>query len=62
MLSLLLSKEDIYKLKLIKKYAKIRFRRFWKEWGINKEEAYGIFAVILLFVFLFEIGIIGCMI
>lgn len=35
----LLSKEDQRKIRLIKKYAKIRLKRFWKEWGITKEDA-----------------------
>lgn len=28
-----------FKLRLIKKYAKIRFKRFWREWGITKHQA-----------------------
>ena len=31
-------KETRHKLRLIKKYAKIRFKRFWSEWGITKNE------------------------
>ena len=30
--------ERARKWKLIKKYAKIRFERFWDEWGITKQE------------------------
>jgi hypothetical protein len=63
-----LSKEDRYKIRLIKKYARIRFRRFkgrfkkfWDEWGISKEEFGMIITVLLFFVFLFELYIVGCM-
>ena len=35
----LLSKEDQRKIRLIKKYAKIRLKRFWKEWGVTTEDA-----------------------
>ncbi len=38
----LIKKANARKIKLIKKYAKIRFERFWKEWGISKEE-FGMF-------------------
>lgn len=31
-------KETRHKLRLIRKYAKIRIKRFWREWGISKEE------------------------
>ena len=33
-----MSKETRHKLRLIRKYAKIRIKRFWREWGISKEE------------------------
>ena len=56
----LLSKEDKRKIKLIKKYAKIRFRRFWNEWGISKEEALDFVGALSIFVMLFALYIIGC--
>ena len=46
---------------LIKKYAKIRFNRFWSEWGISKEEL-GMFAGALsMFIIPFALYIFGCM-
>lgn len=45
--------ERVYKIRLILHYAKIRFRRFWKEWGISKREflefvaAFGLVILIL---------------
>lgn len=56
-----LSKEDIYKIRLIKKYARIRFKRFWKEWGVTKEEAIGLLACISIFAFIFALYILCCM-
>lgn len=56
-----LSKKDMYKIRLIKKYARIRFKRFWKEWGVTKEEAIEFLACISIFVFLFALYILGCM-
>ena len=49
-----MSKENIKKIKLIKKYARIRFNRFWKEWGLSKEDVkifgsiFGLFATMYL--------------
>lgn len=34
----LIKKANARKIRLIKKYARIRFHRFWKEWGVTKEE------------------------
>lgn len=56
-----LSKEDIYKIKLIKKYARIRFNRFWKEWGITKDEAMELLACISIFAFIFAMYIVCSM-
>lgn len=56
-----LSKEDMHKIRFIKKYARIRFKRFWKEWGISKDEAMDFLACISIFVFLFALYILGCM-
>ena len=57
----LLSKEDKRKIKLIKKYVKIRFRRFWNEWGVSKEEALDLVGALSIFVGLFALYIVGCM-
>ena len=54
-----MSKETRYKLRLLKKYAKIRFRRFWREWGVSKEEIKIFLSIIGLFVLLFELHILG---
>lgn len=56
-----MTKEDIHKLRLIKKYANIRFKRFWKEWGISKEDVLNILACFSIFGFLFALYIFGCM-
>lgn len=56
----LLSKEDRRKIKLIKKYAKIRFKRFWNEWGISKKEAVDFLGAISIFAGILALYIIGC--
>ena len=47
------------KMRLICKYAKIRFKRFWKEWGIGKEEIEVIVDSALLLASLFAFYIIA---
>lgn len=57
-----MKKETIYKLKLIKKYAKIRFKRWWKEWGINDNEELEMFiGALSVFIIPFLLCILGCM-
>lgn len=51
----LIKKANRRKINLIKKYARIRLRRFWSEWGITKEEL-GMF-VGALSAFLFPIAL-----
>lgn len=58
----LLSKEDRMKIKLIKKYARIRFRRFWNEWGVSKEEVISLLSCASIFGLLFVLYIIGCIV
>lgn len=53
-----LNKEDIYKIRLIKKYARIRFKRFWKEWGISKDEAIEFLLCFSIFAFIFALYIV----
>ena len=52
---------NLQKIKLIKKYGVIRFKRFWREWGVNKEEFVMIVSTISLILGLFSFYIIGCM-
>ena len=52
---------NIEKIKLIKKYAKIRFKRFWREWGITKEEFYILLTYTFMLILLFELYLIGCL-
>ena len=59
MLKKLLNKEDYKKVMLIKKYAKIRFRRFWKEWGISKEDFACLMGGFSLFGLLASVYILG---
>ena len=54
-------KSNARKIKLIKKYAKIRFNRFWSEWGISKEELGMFVGALSIFVGLFAFYIVGCM-
>lgn len=54
-----MSNETRYKLRLIKKYAKIRFRRFWREWGVSKEETKDFLSIIAIFALLIEFYILG---
>ncbi len=64
-----MTKEDIYKLKLIKKYLKIRFKRFFKRyfkkleifWNKYKEDVYSFLTVLFIFVDLLGLYILGCM-
>lgn len=56
-----LNKEDIHKIRLIKKYARIRFQRFWKEWGVSKNEAMDFLACISIFAFIFALYIVCSM-
>lgn len=55
----LLSKENQRKIRLIKKYAKIRFKRFWKEWGVNKEDIECLLGGFLLLGFVASTYILG---
>ena len=62
-LKLFMNKEDVKKVRLIKKYTKIRVKRFWNEWGISKEEAeiflslFSIFGCLfLLYILLYVLG------
>ena len=62
-LKLFMNKEDVKKVRLIKKYTKIRLKRFWNEWGISKEEAeiflslFSIFGCLfLLYILLYVLG------
>lgn len=57
----LLNKEDYKKVMLIKKYAKIRFRRFWNEWGVSKEDAINFLGAMSIFVFIGALYFVGCM-
>ncbi len=59
MLKRVLNKEDYKKVMLIKKYAKIRFKRFWKEWGINKEEFEMFLGGLSIFGGVFALSILG---
>ncbi len=55
----LLSKEDQRKIRLIKKYAKIRFKRFWKEWGVSKEDVACLLGGFSLFGLVASVYILG---
>lgn len=57
----LLTKEDKRKIRLIKKYAKIRFRRFWNEWGVTKEEAIMFLGALSVFALPLALYTIGCL-
>lgn len=57
----LIKKANKRKIKLIKKYAKIRFKRFWSEWGITKEELGMFVGALSVFVIPFTLYIVGCM-
>ena len=59
MLKRLLNKEDYKKVLLIKKYAKIRFRRFWREWGVTKEEVIDLLGCFSIFGMLIATYIVG---
>lgn len=54
-----MKKENIRKIKLIKKYAKIRFKRFWKEWGFSKRDMMDIVSIFGLLISLYCMYIIG---
>lgn len=56
----LIKKANKRKINLIKKYAKIRFHRFWKEWGITKEELEMFLGALLIFIISFGLYIVGC--
>ena len=53
-----MSKETRYKLRMIKKYAKIRFKRFWKEWGLAGYELADLIASAGILVFLLALSTI----
>ena len=57
----LIKKANRRKINLIKKYAKIRFRRFWNEWGITKEQFVDLLGCISLFAFIYVAYIVGYM-
>lgn len=61
MLRAMLNKEDYKKVVLIKKYAKIRIKRFWREWGITKFEAKCFATLGLIFGGLYLAYILGSM-
>lgn len=54
-------KSNSRKIRLIKKYAKIRFNRFWGECGISKEELGMFVGALSVFAVPFILYIIGCM-
>ena len=51
-------KETRHKLRLIKKYAKIRFKRFWSEWGITKNEFADFLASVAIIAFVVSLSIV----
>ena len=54
-----MSRETRYKLRLIKKYAKIRFKRFWREWGMTRYEFLDLISAFGIIVCLISIDIIA---
>lgn len=54
-----MKRETVYKLRLIKKYAKIRFKRFWREWGISLEEFEMLLGAASVVILPFALYIIG---
>lgn len=61
LLKKLLTKEDYKKVLLIKKYARIRFKRFWNEWGLSKEDCLNLLSCMAMFGMLGALYIVGCM-
>ena len=54
-----MSRETRYKLRLIKKYAKIRFKRFWSEWGMTRYEFMDLLASMSIIVLMLVFSIVG---
>lgn len=55
----LIKKANKRKIALIKKYAQIRLKKLWNEWGFSKEEFGMLIGTLSIFVGLFALYIVG---